>query len=553
VSKSPKAPGSWPRSPWSTGLALAAACALAFTGITSDKLWDDEANTAIFARNLLATGELTAWDGKNVIGYRDGAELDENLRNVFMPPLQYWLAAGGIALFGGDELGLRAPFVLAGLLCLLAVALFARGLLGERFPWGLAVWIAALSPAFLLYIRNCRYYAPGAALSIGILALAVGPISSRRSMVLRAAGAAACAALLMLTNYFNAVATLAGLPLLAAFSVHRTRRHVIVGAAAFAAAGAIGAFVLATSNPFDAPVPRPDEMTGLARIGTLLWWNLRDLGTFEFLPVLLVPVLALPFLFARLAGLRRIAGAGLAVIGLVLVQVIATVVFSPQSASRSTIADMRYLVPVIPLGAVATAAALRILWGLGRPITVGAFCLVVLTNLPFLGFLGAYNAYLPPKGVQCTLCRYLEEIATDRTTATEELIDYIAKIPEDEVLLVFPQYMTYSAMYYLPEREFCCQLKTGHPLTDELKAELPDYVFWEKARVGRALINASRPFVPEGPLTIRGIGMGNFKYVETLDIPPRDCSRPEIPWHAFGGEDVRAVRYHKFFVVTVTR
>jgi len=546
-------PGSGRRSLWATFAAIAAACALAFSGITSDKLWDDEANTAIFARNLLERGALTAWDGKNVIGFRDGAELDENLKNVFMPPLQYWLAAGGIALFGGDELGLRAPFVLVGLICLIALALLARGLLGEGFTWSLAVWIAALSPAFLLYIRNCRYFAPGAALCIGLLALAVGRIPTRRSLAFRAVGAAACSALLMLTSYFNAVATLAALPLLAVFAELRTRRHAIVVAAAWAAAGAVGAYVLSTSNPFDRPVPRPDEMSGLPRLATLLWWNLRDLGTFEYLPVVLVPVLALPLFFRRLAGVRRTAVAGLAVIGMILVAVVTTTAFSPQSASRSTIADLRYLVPVIPLGAIATAAAVRILWQIARPLAAGTLCVAVFSNLLHLGFLGAYNGWLPPKGIQCTLCRYVEEVATDRTTATEALIDYIEKIPKDEVLLVFPQYMGYSAAYYLPDRAFCCQLRGDHPLTPRLRAELPDYVFWEKAQVGRALINAPRPFLPEGPLMIRGIEMGRFRYVDALDFPARDCSRPEIPWHAFGGDDIRAVRYHKFFVVTVTR
>jgi 4-amino-4-deoxy-L-arabinose transferase-like glycosyltransferase len=553
LSASLQGPRSGQRSLWATGAAIAVACALAFSGITSDKLWDDEANTAIFARNLLETGALTAWDGKNVIGFRDGAELDENMNNVFMPPLQYWVAAGGIALFGDDEIGLRAPFVLAGLVCLVALALLARGLIGEGFPWSLPAWIAALSPAFLLYIRNCRYYAPGAALGLGILALAVGRIPTRRALVLRASAAAACSALLMFTNYFNAVATLAAIPLLAVFATQRTRRHAIVFASAFAAAGAVGAFVLATVNPFDAPVPRPDETSGMARHATLLWWNLRDLGTFEFLPVALMPALALPFFFERLAVMRRTAAAGLVVIGMILIALVTTAAFSPQSVSRSTIADMRYLVPVIPLGAIATAAALRILWEIARPLAAGAFCLVVFSNLLHLGFLGVYNGYLPPKGIQCTLCRYIEEVATDRTTATEALIDYIEKIPEDEVLLVFPAYMGYSAMYYFPERAFCCQLKSSHPLTPALRAELPDYVFWERAKVGMALINAPRPFAPEGPLTIRGIEMGRFRYVETLDIPARDCSRPEIPWHAFGGEDLRAVRYNKFFIATVER
>ena len=44
--------------------------ALAAVGLGDDAFWDDEANTAIFARNLLATGELSGWDGTNLIGYR---------------------------------------------------------------------------------------------------------------------------------------------------------------------------------------------------------------------------------------------------------------------------------------------------------------------------------------------------------------------------------------------------------------------------------------------------------------------------------------------------
>ena len=49
--------------------------------------WDDEANTAIYARNLLKTGELNAFDGRNLIGYSNGIELDQELNNVIISPL----------------------------------------------------------------------------------------------------------------------------------------------------------------------------------------------------------------------------------------------------------------------------------------------------------------------------------------------------------------------------------------------------------------------------------------------------------------------------------
>ena len=37
-------------------------------------LWDDEANTAIFASNVWKTGDTTAFDGTNIIAFRGGLE-----------------------------------------------------------------------------------------------------------------------------------------------------------------------------------------------------------------------------------------------------------------------------------------------------------------------------------------------------------------------------------------------------------------------------------------------------------------------------------------------
>jgi len=50
-------------------VAVALALSLACLGLSNHAFWDDEAGTALFARNLLKTGELTAWDGVNLNGY----------------------------------------------------------------------------------------------------------------------------------------------------------------------------------------------------------------------------------------------------------------------------------------------------------------------------------------------------------------------------------------------------------------------------------------------------------------------------------------------------
>src|SRR5664279_5571225 len=96
-------------------LIVAVAGVLACYGLNNNVFWDDEANTALFGRNILSTGKLTAWDGTNVIGFRQGAELDSQLVNVYMPPVQYYVAALGFKLLGFTTLGGRVPFLLAGL------------------------------------------------------------------------------------------------------------------------------------------------------------------------------------------------------------------------------------------------------------------------------------------------------------------------------------------------------------------------------------------------------------------------------------------------------
>jgi len=68
-------------------MAVSVGATLAFHGLTNHAFWGDEANTGLFARNLLRFGELTAWDGQNLIGFGLGGELDENLLNLYMPKL----------------------------------------------------------------------------------------------------------------------------------------------------------------------------------------------------------------------------------------------------------------------------------------------------------------------------------------------------------------------------------------------------------------------------------------------------------------------------------
>ena len=72
---------------------------LAFSGLDYNYFWDDEADTALFARNLLRFGKLTAWDGHNLIAHRNGSELNDKLITTW-PPFQYLVTAVSFFIFG---------------------------------------------------------------------------------------------------------------------------------------------------------------------------------------------------------------------------------------------------------------------------------------------------------------------------------------------------------------------------------------------------------------------------------------------------------------------
>ena len=132
---------------------------LGFKGLGSARLWDDESQVTIMAKNLNQTGELTGWDGRNLYAYRNGGALDAHLRPV-NPPLDIWLDALSFKVLGMSAWSARIPFVILGL----AALLFLFSILEQEFKdeyWlKLFIFIAfAFSCTYLLNIRQARYYA----------------------------------------------------------------------------------------------------------------------------------------------------------------------------------------------------------------------------------------------------------------------------------------------------------------------------------------------------------------------------------------------------------
>ena len=139
-------------------IVLCAAAVLLFTNLGRGYLWEDEADTATLARNILRDGVPTAWDGVTLVEPDRGTRLNDRLVMVSHPWLEYYIAAGAFALLGPTPFALRAPFALCGLATILVVYLLALRHTRDRRVGTAAAILLAASTQFLIYGQQGRNY-----------------------------------------------------------------------------------------------------------------------------------------------------------------------------------------------------------------------------------------------------------------------------------------------------------------------------------------------------------------------------------------------------------
>ena len=141
---------------------------LLFWNLGRPALWQDEAETALRAESILETGlpRMTLRGAlvtaQPSLAAHEGRASGVWTWNTWLPA---YLVAGSFAVLGRTPFAARLPFALAGLLTLwLSWAMFTDGEKDEfatRRAWAPEAGLAllALSPAFLLFCRQSRYYA----------------------------------------------------------------------------------------------------------------------------------------------------------------------------------------------------------------------------------------------------------------------------------------------------------------------------------------------------------------------------------------------------------
>ncbi len=117
---------------------------------------------------LLAAGQKSFWYDEAYSAAAAGhglQSLPQSLSEDVHPPLLLLVLGAWGSVFGFDELGLRSLSILFAILALLLTFWLARILLDERAALA-ATAVLGLSPLFIMFAHNARYYALSACLAL---------------------------------------------------------------------------------------------------------------------------------------------------------------------------------------------------------------------------------------------------------------------------------------------------------------------------------------------------------------------------------------------------
>ncbi len=519
---------------------LLMATVLAFVGLDETPFWEDEAHAAVFAKNILDFGYPTGFDGRNLAAYRNGLHLNETFVNVKETWAQHYLIAASFALFGVTTWAGRLPMVLCGLAALALLPWLSGRLYGRARPGLAALALLTLTPTYLLYIRQCRYYA----LAVLLTLLAVGLFTYLQSGKWRSIfGFSLVMTLLFYTHTLGCLATGAGLTALLLLPQHRSRLKPFCWATAFA--GLLALPWIIYSRPWDVSVAEiirfasPGYAVGrelaegygnsLGDRLRLLWLIWRDFNAFSLFPFLF----AAPSLYwawrnrnSDESGVRQ-----LLVFSFVFSLALAT--FSPQFIQSTAFSDFRYQVPLLPMLALLSALVFMRLWQFNRLAAMGTALLFIGTNLlgllPFYAKLSGGNEALA-RYISFPLPGYIEEISTPRSTMTEAAFDLLQKtVPADDTLYVYPESEALALIVYLGDRTLFSSIIAPKSSTigQVVADKLPRWI-WQPPADAQWILQYGSP-VPG----LTRVLESRFERVAALPVYGWDTTRPEPHLHRY--------------------
>jgi hypothetical protein len=210
----------------------------------------------------------------------------------------------------------------------------------------------------------------------------------------------------------------------------------------------------------------------------------------------------------------------------VMVYTASVSLLSPQVTTLSLLADIRYLVPLIPVFIALGVRTLLLLCGSHRVIFVILAILCFWTNL-----LHAPSAV--KKEHRFIALEFIRELLLPIKEPYRPAADWInTHLSEGDTIWVLPDYMAYPLMYHAPKAVYAWQLNAHQQGEDQYKnlprihfsgLEVPDYIIVFGPQV-KQILKMIEEYRAKGIL---------YKEVDMIDAYWRDVYRPELFWRSF--------------------
>jgi len=488
---------------------------LIFTKLGYYSLWDDEAITALSAKAVLQTGDTSILidHGKNIVAYYDGVA-SKNLHERSNAPFCAYTIAASFKFFGQSTFAARLPFAFLGLLAFI-IALWNYRQHKHGLLSCLLLGIAVIgNTSFLLYIRQARYYG---AVIFFLTVLLIAYLKKRPTaismllMALSSFGLFLCHYMLFFGIYCALAVDYIWLRPKDDFSWKKMLQVLIPTALACLPF----TFVW---NPLETGSSSRFLHESVWQKIHLFWWQWRDMNTCEFMSFGMLILILGCYLYKRDLWLLR----GCVTI---FVYVCVITIVTPQLESITHVADIRYLLPVIPVFIATSLRALLLLFAKKPYLTVTIALSAYCTNL--------FNGGLAPQiGLHSTPLLFARELIQNNPDPYRETSDWINKnIPSNASVWVLPDYMAYSLMFHAPGPIYGWQLSSPPKGQFQHLAPIffqgmiaPEYIICFGKR--EKDITKLMPLYGNGDLI--------YKQIATINCFWKELYRPELFWRSFG-------------------
>lgn len=505
---------------------LIAASFLLFFNLGSYALWDDEATTALFAQSVWKTGDTNAMIGQNIVAYNSGVEL-KDFRNRFIPPLPFYLAALFVGQAPGSALAARIPFAFCGLVTLGIVLFWLRRSQASQITWILMCLGFLTNVSFFLFFRQCRYFGPAVLFSVLVAYFYHFRDNRTKTTVILSL----FSFLLLCSNYLCYAGVVGSLAADYFFWGKKekpwNRKQIILF---LTSQLVLGAVLVSFYNPLLIDVWGVSRKPWIIEKGFLFLWNWRDFNRCELgvgaIIGLLAPVLALVHNDRRLWRCFQV----------FFVYVVVVSAISPQPINLLSVAFVRYLVPLIPLGILITVMSVQLIRVHSKLLALSIIVLSFFTNVLHGGSLAGiddktiFSQVIARGTVRSTIFNYISEILNPPPSAYRETAQWIRQnLSSRDSLWVTPDYAAYPLMYHAPAPLYAWQIEKDIAQFKDLPRihfkgeEVPDYIIAFGIYVYQA-----KQIMQD--YSSRGI---NFRLVKQINLYWYDLTRPELFWHTF--------------------